>query len=108
MSGTEILGYITGAITSLTFLPQIIKTWRNKSVKDISLTMFLIAAGCEVLWIIYGALQNDWVIILTNVVVLAMSLTMIFFKIIYITAKTKRPIFQNETSNFCRRYKKAA
>ena len=81
--GTAILGYTAGAITTLTFLPQIIKTWKDKSVKDISLMMFLIAAGCEVLWIIYGALQNDWVIILTNTVVLAMSLTMIFFKISY-------------------------
>ncbi|MDE1192181.1 MAG: SemiSWEET transporter [Arachidicoccus sp.] len=84
---TQILGYTAGAITSLTFLPQVIKTWKEKSAKDVSLTMFVVAASNEVLWIIYGILQNDWVIILTNVCVLAMSLVMIFLKLKYNTKK---------------------
>ncbi|MEI2737724.1 MAG: SemiSWEET transporter [Chitinophagaceae bacterium] len=83
MSGVDILGYAAGAITSLTFLPQVIKTWREKSAKDISLLMFLIAAINEVMWIAYGALLNNWVIILTNAIVLAMSLTMIYLKFRY-------------------------
>ena len=83
MSGVDILGYAAGAITSLTFLPQVIKTWREKSAKDISLLMFLIAAINDVMWIAYGALLNNWVIILTNAIVLAMSLTMIYLKFRY-------------------------
>jgi MtN3 and saliva related transmembrane protein len=35
------------------------------------------------MWIVYGVLLNNWVIILTNVIVLVMSLTMIFFKLRY-------------------------
>jgi MtN3 and saliva related transmembrane protein len=81
MTGVDILGYSAGAITSLTFLPQVIKTWKVKSAKDISLLMFVIAAVNEVMWIIYGALLDNWVIILTNVIVLSMALTMIFFKL---------------------------
>ena len=83
MNGVDILGYVAGAITALTFLPQVIKTARDRSAKDISMLMFLIAAANEILWIIYGALLNNWVIILTNTVVLAMSLTMIFLKFRY-------------------------
>lgn len=83
MNGTDILGYAAGFITTLTFLPQVIKTYKEKSARDISLNMFLIAAVNEVMWIIYGVLKKDMVIILTNVVVLAMSLTMIFFKLRY-------------------------
>ena len=83
MTGTELLGYAAGAITSLTFLPQVIKTWKEKSAKDVSLLMFIIAAINEVMWIVYGALLNNWVIILTNSVVLAMSLTMIALKLRY-------------------------
>ncbi|PZR28066.1 MAG: hypothetical protein DI535_07855 [Citrobacter freundii] len=79
----DVLGYVAGAITALTFLPQVIKTWREKSAKDISLLMFLIAAVNEIMWIVYGALLENWVIILTNSVVLAMSLTMIFLKLRY-------------------------
>ena len=83
MTGVDILGYSAGAITSLTFLPQVVKTWKEKSAKDISLLMFLIAALNEVMWIAYGALLDNWVIILTNAIVLAMSLTMIWLKLRY-------------------------
>lgn len=83
MSGADILGYAAGAVTCFTFLPQVIKTWKEKSAKDVSLLMFIIAAINEVMWIVYGALLNNWVIILTNAIVLAMSLTMIFLKLRY-------------------------
>jgi MtN3 and saliva related transmembrane protein len=83
MGFTEILGYSAGAVTALTFLPQVIKTWKEKSAKDISLLMFIIAAVNEVMWIWYGVLLDNWVIILTNSIVLAMSSTMICLKLIY-------------------------
>ena len=83
MSGVDILGYSAGFITSLTFLPQVIKTWKEKSAKDISLMMFIIAAVNEVMWIVYGVLLNNWVIILTNSIVLTMSMIMIFLKLRY-------------------------
>jgi MtN3 and saliva related transmembrane protein len=81
----EILGYSAGAVTTLTFLPQVIKTWKEKSAKDISLLMFVIAAINEVIWIAYGALlvPLNWIIILTNVIMLAMSSIMIYLKLIY-------------------------
>ena len=87
MTGVEILGYSAGFITSLTFLPQVLKTWKEKSAKDISLLMFVIAAINEVMWIAYGILKDDWVIISTNVVVLIMSCIMIFLKLRYNNAK---------------------
>lgn len=83
MGFTEILGYSAGAITALTFLPQVIKTWKDKSAKDISLLMFVIAAINEVMWIWYGILLNNWVIILTNAIVLTMSSIMICLKLRY-------------------------
>lgn len=83
MSGVDILGYSAGAITTLTFLPQVVKTYRERSAKDVSLMMFVIAAVNEVMWIVYGALKKDMVIMLTNAVVLALSLTMILLKLKY-------------------------
>lgn len=83
MDFTQVLGYSAGAVTTLTFLPQVVKTWQEKSAKDISLLMFIIAATNEVMWIGYGILKDDWVIIATNAIVLLMSLTMIVFKLRY-------------------------
>ncbi len=87
MTGTDWLGTVAGAITALTFLPQVIKTFKEKSAKDISLAMFIIAAINETMWIVYGFLKADWVIILTNAVVLSFSLIMIVLKFRY-TPKT--------------------
>lgn len=89
MNGVDFLGAVAGVITTLTFLPQVIKTVKEKSVKDISLMMFVIAAVNEALWIVYGALKNDWVIILTNAVILCLSLTMIYLKFSYASKETK-------------------
>ncbi|MBI5857977.1 MAG: SemiSWEET transporter [Sphingobacteriales bacterium] len=83
MAFVDIVGYSAGAITSLTFLPQVIKTWKERSARDISLMMFVIAWINEVLWILYGVLLDNWVIILTNSIVLSMSSVMIWFKLRY-------------------------
>ncbi|MDF2383731.1 SemiSWEET transporter [Nostoc ellipsosporum NOK] len=83
MDGIEVLGYTAGAITSLTFLPQVIKTLKEKSAKDVSLLMFIIAVVNQTMWVVYGALLSNWVIILTNSVILSMSVTMIILKLRY-------------------------
>lgn len=85
MNPVDILGYAAGAVTTLTFLPQVIKTWKEKSAKNVSLTMFIIAAVNEVMWIAWAALLTpaNWVVILTNAIILVMSLTMITLKLKY-------------------------
>jgi len=83
ITGTEILGYAAGAVTAITFLPQVIKTWKEKSAKNVSLMMFIIAFVNEVMWIAYGVLINSWVIILTNVTMITMCSIMIYLKFRY-------------------------
>jgi MtN3 and saliva related transmembrane protein len=83
MSGAEILGYAAGAVTAFTFMPQVIKTWRDKSARDISLTMFLIAFINEIMWLVYGFMIDNFVIILTNAVMLLLSGIMIALKLKY-------------------------
>ena len=74
----EVIGIIAGALSCTTFLPQVIKTWKSKTTKDISLTMFLIASLSTTLWLIYGILINSVSIIGTNIVVLIFSLMMLY------------------------------
>ncbi len=83
MNAAEILGYAAGAVTAFTFLPQVIKTWREQSAKDISLTMFLIAFINEIMWLVYGFIIDNFVIILTSAVMLLMSGIMILLKLKY-------------------------
>jgi MtN3 and saliva related transmembrane protein len=83
MTGVEILGYAACAVTALTFLPQVVKTWKEKSAKNVSLLMFIIAFVNEVMWIAYGVLQKDNVIIVTNVIMITMCTVMITLKLKY-------------------------
>ena len=77
---TQLLGISAGILTTISFLPQVIKTWKSRSAKDLSLMMLLLLMLGVVLWLIYGLLVMDAAIIYTNSMVLAMSMVMLFFK----------------------------
>ena len=83
MDSTLILGYTASGVTVFTFLPQLIKTWREKLAKNVSMMMFIIAVTNEVLWIAYGIRRDDMVIILTNIVMMCMASFMIYLKLRY-------------------------
>lgn len=83
MTAAEILGYTAGFLTAITFLPQVLKSWKEKSARDVSLNMFLIAFVNEIMWLIYGFMIDNLVIILTNAAMLFMSGAMIFLKFKY-------------------------
>jgi MtN3 and saliva related transmembrane protein len=83
MQAIEILGLVAGTITSITFLPQVIKIWQTKSAKDLSIMMLLLLMLGVVLWLIYGLVVMSAAIIYTNSMVLAMSLIMLYFKLRY-------------------------
>jgi len=83
LSGVDVLGYLAGLITAFTFLPQVVKTWKTKSAKDVSLAMFVIALTNQILWLAFGILREDPVIIITNAVMLLMTGLMISLKLKY-------------------------
>lgn len=81
MASIEILGLVAGTITSITFLPQVIKIWQTRSAKDLSIMMLLLLMLGVILWLIYGLVIMSAAIIYTNSMVLAMSLIMLYFKL---------------------------
>lgn len=80
MTGIDTLGMVAGTISAIVFLPQVIKTYRSRSAKDISVLMFSFATVSVILWLIYGILINNWPVIYTNSCVLVLSLVMVYFK----------------------------
>lgn len=78
---TTILGGIAAFGTTAAWMPQLIKTWRSKSAKDFSwLYLALFSTGVS-LWIVYGVLRKDPVIIIANAVTLALVATVLYVKI---------------------------
>jgi MtN3 and saliva related transmembrane protein len=83
MELVTIIGLIAGSLTTISFLPQVIKTWRSKSARDISLSMFLSFCMGVFLWIIYGILLGELPIIIANFITLILAGTILFFKFKY-------------------------
>ena len=75
------IGMIAGTLTTLAFVPQVVKTVRTGSTHDISLGMFLILVAGVIAWLIYGALIRDLPLILANAVTLVLAGTILVFKI---------------------------
>lgn len=83
MDISTLLGLSAGSLTTLAFVPQVLKTWRSKSGNDISLGMFLLFSTGVLLWLIYGILIDALPVILANAVTLLLSLTVLLLKLRY-------------------------
>lgn len=81
MTWVEIVGHTGSFLSSVTFIPQVYKTWKSKSAKDLSMLMLFIIFISTIVWLIYGVALNLWPVIVCNSVICALSLLLIFFKL---------------------------
>jgi MtN3 and saliva related transmembrane protein len=77
------IGLIAAFSTTTAFVPQLLRVWRLKSARDISLQMFLLFSFGEVMWLVYGLLIRSTPVILANVVTLALALAILALKLRY-------------------------
>jgi MtN3 and saliva related transmembrane protein len=63
---TPWIGVVAAALTSLSYIPQVRKAWPRGSTHDLSLKMLVVLTTGLLLWIGYGLLKGDWVIIAAN------------------------------------------
>lgn len=75
-----LLGLFAGACTTLSFLPQVIRTLRTRHAADLSLAWLLIFALGVGSWCVYGVLKSDITIILSNAVTLGLVLSLTIAK----------------------------
>ncbi len=81
MDYVQLLGLVAGACTTIAFIPQVVKTWRSKSARDLSLGMFSIFSLGVALWMIYGFIRNDIPVIVANLITLVLALFLLGLKI---------------------------
>jgi MtN3 and saliva related transmembrane protein len=75
------IGVCAAALTSLSYVPQVRKAWPRGSTKDLSLHMLIVLTAGLLLWIGYGVLKSDWVIVAANSVGAGRSASVLIFKI---------------------------
>lgn len=78
-----LFGYIAAILTTLSFLPQAIKTIREKNTEGISLVMYSLFTSGVLMWLLYGLFVNDIPIIVANAVTLILAVTILTLKIKY-------------------------
>ena len=75
------IGACAAVLTSLSYIPQVQKAWPRGSTHDLSLKMLAVLTAGLLLWIGYGLLKGDWVIVAANSVGEALSASVLAFKI---------------------------
>ena len=83
MTEFEVIGYFAGAIVAASLSPQVIKSWKSKSTKDISIAWTIIYMTGLLLWVIYGVGIRSYPIIAMMSVELLMATSLFILKIKY-------------------------
>ena len=78
-----IIGYIAGTLTTISFVPQVVRAWKLKETRDISLAMLLLFAAGILLWTVYGIWTGSLPIIAANVITFFLILLLLGMKIRY-------------------------
>ena len=84
-------GFIAAALTTIAFLPQVIKTWKTKKAEDVSIVMLLMFITGLLFWIIYAIETNALPVLIANIITLMLNLTILTLKLIYGKQPSRAP-----------------
>jgi MtN3 and saliva related transmembrane protein len=76
-----LIGAVAACCTTASYIPQLKKIWATGEADDLSLKMLLLLAAGLVLWIIYGLIRTDLIIIAANAVSLMLLVCIIYLKL---------------------------
>jgi len=77
----DIIGYLGASLTTIAFLPQVIKTIRLRKADEISLIMYILFCVGLLCWLVYGVMIVNLPLIGANGIALVLSSIVLFFKI---------------------------
>jgi MtN3 and saliva related transmembrane protein len=79
----NLIGTTAACCTTISFVPQLVRIWKLKSAREISLIMFSVFSVGVFLWLVYGIFIRSFPVILANAVTLALSLAILGLKLRY-------------------------
>jgi len=75
------IGYAAATMTTVSFLPQLVRVVRLRSARDISLTMFLVFSAGTFSWLVYGVLSGSPPVWVANAVTFVLSMSILILKL---------------------------
>ena len=83
MDTIVLVGYIAGILTTTAFVPQVVRAWKLKETRDLSLAMLILFATGILLWTCYGVWTESLPIIAANMITFALILVLLGLKLRY-------------------------
>ena len=80
---TEWIGFAAACLTTASFLPQALLTFRTRNVSGISLGMYSAFTTGVALWLVYGLLLQSWPMVLANAITLVLALAILLMRLRY-------------------------
>ena len=80
-TATLAVGLAAGALTTLAFIPQVVRVFRTRSARDISLPTFAALVVGTILWLTYGILRGDIPLIAANAISLVLVSAVVWAKL---------------------------
>ena len=77
----DLIGSVAAFLTTVAFVPQVVKIWRSRSAKDISLPMYIVFTIGVAMWLVYGLLLGATPIIIANCVTLPLAISVVVMKL---------------------------
>ena len=81
MRFVQLIGYLAGFLTVVSYLPQAVRAWRTRQTKDLSFGTFALLVTAGACWIAYGILGTDWPVIATNVGTTSLNIALVVAKL---------------------------
>ena len=79
----DLIGAAAAILTTVSFVPQALKTFRTRDVSGISLGMYSLFTIGVALWLVYGLMLGDAPIVVANAITLALALAVLVMKLRY-------------------------
>ncbi len=83
MTLTDLIGTLAAVLTTASFLPQALHTFRTKDVSGVSLGMYSVFTAGVAMWLVYGLLLQAWPVVMSNLVTLGLASAILFMKLRY-------------------------
>ena len=80
---TTLIGLLAATCTTGSFLPQVIRTWRTRSTRDVSALMFVLLVTGNALWLLYGVLIGDLPLVVANLITITLVAIILALKLRY-------------------------
>ena len=83
MQTHDLIGFLAATLTTASFVPQAVHTFKTKDVRGISLGMYSAFTLGVALWLVYGVMLSAWPIVIANAITVSLAASILAMKLRY-------------------------